>query len=357
MIYKGRYENSEGAHIPKINYLITRNNNENKAYNSIEFYNNLSQLKRIKNKKRDLFSIKKSIFNSSDFDKTRASKKINPKFIRLSSVFEKNFNNDLISINTIKPCIKEKSFNNRIEIDKKYNDYINNRLKKNYNKNFDSSYVHKLNSDFMIEIIEKKSRNILNIYKKYLNNKKIGEPKLEEKDEVDDKNLGKIKLFTRIRNYLINQNKEDVIGKDTRIFYENKENRINFLDDINLIPHFKNNLVNSTLDIDKLANINYIEHNTLRNLNISRINIQKHKDYKNTKEYEKEMIEQKKMEGLDIEFDKNYTEKYDLYDMEDYLTKKKINQSEVKIFNDKNKILFYNTFMKLHDKIELKKNN
>ena len=357
LIYKGRYENSEGAHIPKINYLITRNNNENKAYNSIEFYNNLSQLKRIKNKKRDLFSIKKSIFNSSDFDKTRASKKINPKFIRLSSVFEKNFNNDLISINTIKPCIKEKSFNNRIEIDKKYNDYINNRLKKNYNKNFDSSYVHKLNSDFMIEIIEKKSRNILNIYKKYLNNKKIGEPKLEEKDEVDDKNLGKIKLFTRIRNYLINQNKEDVIGKDTRIFYENKENRINFLDDINLIPHFKNNLVNSTLDIDKLANINYIEHNTLRNLNISRINIQKHKDYKNTKEYEKEMIEQKKMEGLDIEFDKNYTEKYDLYDMEDYLTKKKINQSEVKIFNDKNKILFYNTFMKLHDKIELKKNN
>ena len=180
---------------------------------------------------------------------------------------------------------------------------------------------------------------ILNIYKKYLNNKKIGEPKLEEKDEVDDKNLGKIKLFTRIRNYLINQNKEDVIGKETRIFYENKENRINFLDDINLIPHFKNNLVNSTLDIDKLANINYIEHNTLRNLNISRINIQKHKDYKNTKEYEKEMIEQKKMEGLDIEFDKNYTEKYDLYDMEDYLTKKKINQSEVKIFNDKNKIL------------------
>ena len=357
LIYKGRYENSKGAHIPKINYLITRNNNENKAYNSIEFYNNLSQLKRIKNKKRDLFSIKKSIFNSSDFDKTRASKKINPKFIRLSSVFEKNFNNDLISINTIKPCIKEKSFNNRIEIDKKYNDYINNRLKKNYNKNFDSSYVHKLNSDFMIEIIEKKSRNILNIYKKYLNNKKIGEPKLEEKDEVDDKNLGKIKLFTRIRNYLINQNKEDVIGKDTRIFYENKENRINFLDDINLIPHFKNNLVNSTLDIDKLANINYIEHNTLRNLNISRINIQKHKDYKNTKEYEKEMIEQKKMEGLDIEFDKNYTEKYDLYDMEDYLTKKKINQSEVKIFNDKNKILFYNTFMKLHDKIELKKNN
>ena len=357
LIYKGRYENSEGAHIPKINYLITRNNNENKAYNSIEFYNNLSQLKRIKNKKMDLFSIKKSIFNSSDFDKTRASKKINPKFIRLSSVFEKNFNNDLISINTIKPCIKEKSFNNRIEIDKKYNDYINNRLKKNYNKNFDSSYVHKLNSDFMIEIIEKKSRNILNIYKKYLNNKKIIEPKLEEKDEVDDKNLGKIKLFTRIRNYLINQNKEDVIGKETRIFYENKENRINFLDDINLIPHFKNNLVNSTLDIDKLANINYIEHNTLRNLNISRINIQKHKDYKNTKEYEKEMIEQKKMEGLDIEFDKNYTEKYDLYDMEDYLTKKKINQSEVKIFNDKNKILFYNTFMKLHDKIELKKNN
>ena len=61
------------------------------------------------------------------------------------------------------------------------------------------------------------------------------------------------------------------------------------------------------------------------------------------------------MEGLDIEFDKNYTEKYDLYDMEDYLTKKKINQSDVHIFNDKNKILFFTTFMKLHENIELKR--
>ena len=148
-----------------------------------------------------------------------------------------------------------------------------------------------------------------------------------------------IKIIYRLI-YLINQNKEDVIGKDTRIFYENKENRINFFFFINLIPHFKNNLVNSTLDIDKLANINYIEHNTLRNLNISRINIQKHKDYKNTKEYEKEMIEQKKMEGLDIEFDKNYTEKYDLYDMEDYLTKKRLTKAKLKYLMIKIKSFF-----------------
>ena len=40
--------------------------------------------------------------------------------------------------------------------------------------------------------------------------------------------------------------------------------------------------------------------------------------------------------------------------MEDYLTKKKFNQSEVSIFNEKNKYLFYNTFMKLHDNMIIK---
>ena len=61
------------------------------------------------------------------------------------------------------------------------------------------------------------------------------------------------------------------------------------------------------------------------------------------------------MEINNIELNKNYTEKYDLFDIEDYISKKKFNQSEVKRFNDTNKELFYNTFMKLHDKMKKKK--
>ena len=351
-----RYENSEESQLPKINYFSTLNNFENKINSNIDFYkDNLSLLKKIKHKNCDLFSIKKSLFNSSDYDKSRGNKKINNKYIRLSKVFAKNFQNDLLNINPTKPCIKEKSFNTRLENDKKYNDYINNRLKTNYNKNFDSYFIHQLNSDYMIQIIVKKIKNILNKSKKYKNEKKIAELAIEEKDQVDDKNLGKIKLFRKIRNYLINQSKIDIIGKETKNFYSKKENRINFLDDINIVPNFKNSLVKETVDINKLSHINFIEHNTLRNLNISKIQLQKYKDYKNTEEYIKDQIERKKVEGLDIEFDKNYTEKYDLYDMEDYLTKKKINQSDVHIFNDKNKILFFTTFMKLHENIELKR--
>jgi len=101
---------------------------------------------------------------------------------------------------------------------------------------------------------------------------------------------------------------------------------------------------------NKLYHINFIDHNTLRYLNIAKIKIQKNKDQRHTLEYIQEQIGEEKVDLSKIEIDKNYTEKFDLFEIEDYLAKKKFNQNEVKIFNDKTKFFFYNTFMKLHDK-------
>ena len=67
-----------------------------------------------------------------------------------------------------------------------------------------------------------------------------------------------------------------------------------------------------------------------------------------------EEINKERVDLSRIELDKNYTEKFDLFDIEDYLTKKKINQSRVEIFNEKTKSFFYNTFLKIHDKMALK---
>ena len=126
------------------------------------------------------------------------------------------------------------------------------------------------------------------------------------------------------------------------------------MDDIYLLPNFKNNLIKQTYDSNKLDQKNFIEKNTIRYLNIAKIKIQKNKDEKDTSGYINEQINEYALDDTDIELDKNYTDKYDLYDMEDYLTKKKFNQSEVSIFNEKNKYLFYNTFMKLHDNMIIK---
>ena len=339
------YDESKDEKLPKI-YGMKTINNEIKIYNSIDRYP--YNIKLIN--KKYINSHQKNKFNS--FDNAEKKLKINinsPRFIRLNKFFESNITN-----NATKSSKKIKYMNDKIPNNKGYKNYIYNRMKLSYNKNFDSSFIHNLNSDFMIKLIEKKNRIILNTAKQYEIENKDAELLKEEKDKIDDKNLGKVKIFNKIRNYLINQYKKYFIGKEAKEFFSKKENRVNFLDDIYLLPNFKNNLIKQTYDSNKLDQKNFIEKNTIRYLNIAKIKIQKNKDEKDTSGYINEQINEYALDDTDIELDKNYTDKYDLYDMEDYLTKKKFNQSEVSIFNEKNKYLFYNTFMKLHDNMIIK---
>lgn len=361
-INNDRYQNSEEPQFPKINDINHSNNKEVNLYRSLHYNNeHLSQIKKKSSHKTFYLSSKKSLFNSFDIDKIKGNKKnISPKYIRLSKVFEKNLKNNLFSFNTTKPFIQEKSVKVKLDNNnnnKEYYDYIYNKLRTNYNKNFDSSFIHNIKSAYLIEFIEKKNKSILYNAKQYKYANLDEELIEEEKDKVDDKNLGTIKMFKRIRNYLINQYRKYLIGKEAREFFSKKENQINFLYDINLLPNFKNNLVKQTLNVNKLDQNNFIEHNTTRYLNIVKITIQKKKDYQNSLEYFKEEMEQDEEDIEHIELNKNYTEKYDLFDIEEYISKKKFNTSVVKRFNDSNKELFYNTFMKLHDNMKIKKYN
>ena len=347
-----RYENSIENQFPKINNFTMTNPVDSKIYNSVDFSHYKSKLNRKANKLKYKLSIKKSLFNSFNYDAMKRNKRVNnPKYVRLSKAFKKiPLDDDTIKFNTIKSSLKEKEYKLKLLNIEEYNKYIINKLKINYNKNFDSSFIHNLKSDFYVDFIEKKNQYILKSAKKYESENANVELELEEKDKVDDKNLGRIKLSNKIRKYLINQFQKNFIGKEAIKFYSDKENLINFLYDINLLPNFKNNLVKQTYDSNKLNILNYINHNTIRNLNIAKIKIQKNKDIRNTFEFIREQIDEDKIDLSKIELDKNYTDKYDLFDMEDYLTKKKLNQSKVNIFNEKEKFYFYKTFMKLHDK-------
>ena len=347
-------ENSKEYQFPKILNSTNTNYIENKMFKSLDYSNYKSSIRRTESNKKFKLPFKKSLFRSFEDEQTKSNKIINQKYIRLSKVFEKNSKFNIFNYNIPKSSSKDKSIKFKLEHNKGYNNYIINRLKSGYNKNFDSSFIHKINTEYMLKLIKKKDQIILNNAKKYKYANTSAELLLEERDKVDDKNLGKVKIFNKIRNYLINQYKGHIIGKEAKQFYSKKENLINFLYDINLLPNFKNNLIKQTYNSNKLDQKNFIEHNNLRYLNIAKIKIQKNKDIKNTSEYIQEQInEEEKIDVSKIELDKNYTEKYDLYDMEDYLTKKKINQSQVKILDDKEKYYFYNTFMKIHGGIEV----
>jgi hypothetical protein len=274
-----RYENSNEYHFPKINNFTSTNYKQNKMFKSLDYSNyKSSSIKKTETNKKFLLPFKKSLFKSFEATQTKNNKKINQRYIRLSKVYKNNLKKNLLDFNTAKSSSKDKSIKYKLEQNKGYNNYIINRLKTNYNKNFDSSFIHKINSDYMIKLINKKDQIILNNAKNYKHANLSAEILLEEKDNVDDNNLGKVKIFNKIRNYLINQYKEHIIGKEAKQFFSKKENRINFLYDINLLPYFKNNLVKQTLNVNKLDQNNFIEHNTTRYLNVAKIMIQKEKD-------------------------------------------------------------------------------
>ena len=344
-------EFSKEPQLPKVNnYTLTFNNN-GQLFNSIDDYN----IKR-KINKRTFHSPKKTIFNSFDYNRIKTRKINFPRYIRLSEVFGKNTLN-IFKFNSAKPSSQEKSVKLKLGYNKEYKDYINNKLKSNYNKDYNSLFIHQIKSDYMIDYIEKKNQIILLNAKQYEKENKNEELKIEERDKVDDRNLGKVKIFQRIRKYLVNQYHKYIIGKDIKQFFSNKENKINFLYDIYLLPNFKNSLIKQTYNSKKLENKNFVDHHTLRYLNVAKIILQKMYDKKlslSQIELINEEINKERVDLSRIELDKNYTEKFDLFDIEDYLTKKKINQSRVEIFNEKTKSFFYNTFLKIHDKMALK---
>ena len=104
---------------------------------------------------------------------------------------------------------------------------------------------------------------------------------MEDKDTIEESVFDNNKIFGKIKNFLFNQNLKYKIGKEVKQFFESKENKINFLYDICLLPNFKNNLLkkneNGKLFLQKLEAENYIDCITWRYLNKAKIKITKNK--------------------------------------------------------------------------------
>lgn len=187
-----------------------------------------------------------------------------------------------------------------LETRKEYYNYIRHKRNLFFNPNATSNYVHEKSSNYLVSSITKtKQYSIL-----YENNKRQKDNKeeaLELRDKVPnmsyehDKMMKKIKdLFSedfKFNNVLFNED-----------FYQNNENKINFMQDIFRVPVLKNNLVkikidkNSSFTSREWKKISAINHQTWNFLMQVKRKIQREKDEKNKKleEYLNKKREQEK---------------------------------------------------------------
>lgn len=278
-----------------------------------------------------------------------------PRYIFLNKIFkikESKSKKEIIRFNS-QSNSKSKSY--KIKNKEVYKNYINKRVKLSYNINFESSFVHKIKTEYMIRKLKKKypMKQDSDFYNEISD--EDDENIQENRDNVDENMLNNDKIFKKIKNELFNQSEKNIIGNETKKFFKLKENKINFLYDINLLPNFKNNLLkkNGYSFQRKLEEENYIDYRIWRYLNKAKIRMQLIKDDENFNDllpYEEEENKNKEILTNQEKINKKYRERYEKYEIEDYLSKKKENQSVVKVINERGKKLFYGTFLKIHNK-------
>ena len=174
-----------------------------------------------------------------------------------------------------------------LETRKDYYNYIRHKRNLFFNPKAASNYVHEKSSNYLISSITK-SKEFSILYKNIKRLKENKEEILELKDNIpymsyeDNKMMKKIKnLFSqdfKFNNVLFNED-----------FYQNSENKINFLQDIFRVPVVKNNLAKIKFDKDmslssnEWKKISAINHQTWDFLMHLKRKIQKEKDEKNKK--------------------------------------------------------------------------
>ena len=200
-----------------------------------------------------------------------------------------------------------------LESRKDYYNFIKHKRNLFFNPNATSNYVHEKSTNFLISsIVKSKSYSVINNKMKMKDQK---EELLEMRDKVvfsafdSEKMINQIKsLFSEDFKFNNMQFNED--------FYQNFENKINFIEDIYRVPIIKNNLVrikidkNKALGVNEWKNINVINYQTWNFLNQLKRKIQREKDEKAKKleeylrkkreaEKEYEILDKKNKEKID----------------------------------------------------------
>ena len=186
-----------------------------------------------------------------------------------------------------------------------YMEYINKKRKIFFNANATSNYVHERNANNLINTL-KKTKSYKILQPDYtIKSKNPKEEIIEMRDKVPNLPFNTQKLITQIRN-LFSQDKFNY-SRFNETFYDNFENKINFVADIYRVPIFKNNLVKIILNkkeplgFEEWSNINVINSTTWNYLNRLKRKIQREKDEKVKREKE---LELKKKEEEEINFRK-----------------------------------------------------
>ena len=351
--------------------LIKNNYTTNKK--SALFNSFINQKNKNEKNEKNLFIKNQKSYLLNSMDKRESNfidKKNFPRYIFLNKLFkikspkQKNLKIKISpSPKLSKKDRQEKAKSYQIKREE-YKNYINKRVKLNFNDHFDSSFVHKIKSEYMVRKLLKKyplmSESDKNI------DYSDDEYEEEKNDILDEKILDNGKLFSRIKSVLINQDQKYIFGNETEKFFNKKENKINYLFDVKVLPNFRNNLLrkNGYTFQEKLDEDNYVEKRTWKYLNKAKIKLQKDKDDKKNNEYHlldgeesnEDIIDLNDNKVKEIKDNKRLKEKYDLYDIEDYLTKKKENQSAVQVIKGKTKKFFYRTFLKMHNVRNMKNN-
>ena len=176
-----------------------------------------------------------------------------------------------------------------MQFGKQYHDFINRRNRLNFNPNFNSAYIHRVNSSYMInKILFKKKSGFntikdklnINFEKQQVNTEENLEMELRDKVGPFSSDLEKYKK--PIKLYF-----SDGIKLNLKTFHEKffdkYENKINFLFDDRRFPTIKNKLKKMIIDIKTAGAyewklLNMIEHSTLTYLNKLKVKIQRELD-------------------------------------------------------------------------------
>ena len=326
--------------------------NGNKYPNIISDTKNKKQKQNISSEKRIFLSEKKKqnkkkILNEKQFP---ISIKEPSSEYKKDNILNMKLVNQILKFDKTKSKVENN--NNReilpMKLGKNYNEFIERKIKMNYNPNFNSPNIHRMSLNFMLDKITKNIFNKNNkIKKKKLEEKKKKEKKMkldielmqEMRDNIEElSDLENIKK--KVRLFLTDETKLNQITDIKEQFFDKFENKVNYLYDCRRFPVIKNNLNRIKLEITaknhEWNKLNMLENCTIIYLNKLRTKIQR------------------ELDEIDEQENKEKEKQFRLYqDIGKFEEKNNIAKKEIQINENENSIDYIINIMK--NGIKLKK--